>query len=228
LHYGKTPPCSILIKNLGFKRVVIGALDIDNKAKGGANYLKQEGLEVLISIKEKEALELIEPFIFWSKKRFIFFKLAQTLNGVIKGGTISSSKSREYVHKLRDKVDLLVIGGNTVRVDRPILDARMVEGRAPDILVYSKKKIDTNLPLFGVKGRKIFVEDNFDIINDYKYVMIEGGEGMLRATKDLVNWYLWFLAPFALEKESYKFNKSVNFLKVLSIDRDLMIWSKNG
>ena len=37
-----------------------------------------------------------------------------------------------YVHTLRDKIDLLVIGGNTVRIDKPTLDARYIAGRAPE------------------------------------------------------------------------------------------------
>ncbi|WP_281951323.1 bifunctional diaminohydroxyphosphoribosylaminopyrimidine deaminase/5-amino-6-(5-phosphoribosylamino)uracil reductase RibD [Nitrosophilus kaiyonis] len=228
-HYGKTPPCSLLIKNLGFKKVIYAIDDPNKKASGGGELLKKSGVEVVKGVKEKEALELIEPFLKWQKSSFVFFKLAQTLNGVITGGTISCEKSREYVHKLRDKIDLLVIGGNTVRVDRPTLDSRMIKGKAPDILIYSKRKdFDKNIPLFNVKNRKVFIDDSFEKLKNYRYIMIEGGEGMLEATKDIVDWYLFFVSANIKQGKNYQFDKKLKILNQRKIDKDLMIWSKNG
>ncbi|BCD67581.1 bifunctional diaminohydroxyphosphoribosylaminopyrimidine deaminase/5-amino-6-(5-phosphoribosylamino)uracil reductase RibD [Nitratiruptor sp. YY09-18] len=228
-HYGKTPPCTFLIKDLGFKRVVISVMDPNPKATGGAAYLKSKGVEVVVGIKEKEGRDLLEPFILWSKKRFIFFKLAQTFNGNITDGLISNIKAREYVHALRDKIDLLVIGGNTVRIDKPILDSRLVGGKAPDILIYSKKqKFNKKIPLFDVPERKVYIESDLERVNDYKFIMIEGGEGMLKATRRLADWYLFFVAPRLSDLSSYKINKKLTFLHQRTIDGDLMIWSRNG
>ena len=228
-HYGKTPPCSLLIKNLGFKKVVIGTPDPNPKAGGGARYLKEQGVDVRIGVLEPQCKELIEPFVKWSMGSFVLFKYAQTINGVIDGGIISSQASREYVHALRDRIDLLVIGGNTVRIDRPILDARLVGGGAPDILIYSKKKrFNEKIPLFGIEGRSVYIEDSLDRIAEHSFVMIEGGEGMMRATKRVVDWYLQFVAPKCRAMENYKFDKKMEFLHTRKIDRDLMIWSRNG
>jgi len=150
-HFGKTPPCSKLIKELGFKKVFIGTLDPNKEASGGAKYLQKYGLHVEVGLLEDKCKELLEPFTIWQKKPFVFFKLAQSSNGVISGGTITCKESRMHVHALRDKTDLLVIGGNTVRIDRPTLDARMVDGKAPDILIYSKsKEFDRSIPLFNM------------------------------------------------------------------------------
>ena len=179
-HYGKTPPCSLLIKELRFKRVVFGIKDPNRLAAGGAEILRKSGIEVVEGVKKAECEELIEPFRKWSKKSFIFFKLAQTFNGAITTGTISCEESRKFVHMLRDKIDLLIIGGNSVRVDRPILDSRLVGGKAPDVLIYSKRDdFDKRIPLFSVKNRKVFIKDNFDIVKNYRFVMIEGGENMI-------------------------------------------------
>ncbi len=228
-HYGKTPPCTMLLKDLGFERVVIGTHDPNPKASGGAKYLRSKGIVVDMGIEEKEAATLIAPFIKWSKSRFIFFKLAQSFNGGIRGGIISSFGSREYVHRLRDKIDLLVIGGNTVRTDRPLLDARLVQGRAPDVLIYSKKRnFDRRIPLFGVEKREVFIEDSFERIKDYRYVMIEGGEGMLKATRALADWYLFFVNPSLFSQENYKIDKKLTLLHMRKIDKDIMIWSANG
>ncbi len=228
-HYGRTPPCSLLLKDLGFKRVVIATLDPNPKATGGANYLKEQGIKVTVGVKEQEAKDLLEPFVKWSKGRFIFFKYAQTLNANITGGVISSLASRELVHKLRDKIDLLVIGGNTVRIDKPTLDSRLVGGSAPDVLIYSKKQnINPKIPLFKVNDRKVFIESDLEKIQEYKFIMIEGGEGMLRVTRSLVDWYMVFVAPKMLARTNYALNKKVTFLHTQKIGEDLLIWSRNG
>ncbi len=195
-HYGKTPPCALLIEKLKFKRVIIATLEHNKEASGGANRLKNFGIDVKVGVLEKEAKELLYPFIKWQKDRFIFFKMAQTLNANISGGYISCDNSLDFVHKLRAKIDLLVIGGESVRTDRPTLDSRRVNGKVPDILIYSKtKEFDKSIPLFNIPNRKVFIEDNLEILKNYKFIMIEGGYQMLEATKDLIDWYLFFIAP---------------------------------
>jgi diaminohydroxyphosphoribosylaminopyrimidine deaminase/5-amino-6-(5-phosphoribosylamino)uracil reductase len=194
-HFGKTPPCSMLIANLGFKKVVIGVKDNNKLATGAVEFLEKEGLHVEV-LNSSTCRDLIEPFEMWQKERFVFFKLAMSNNGVISGGIITCKESREFVHNLRDKCDLLVIGGNTVRTDKPILDARMCGGKAPDVLIYSKRgDFDREIPLFKVPNRKVFIEDNFSKLDEYNFIMIEGGEGMLKATFSFVNHYLIFRSP---------------------------------
>lgn len=229
-HYGKTPPCSLLISNLKFKNIFIGLADPNPSASGGINFLKDKNINIKIGICEEKAKELITPFIKWQKSNFIFFKLATTLNGVITGGIISSKESRRDVHKIRDKIDLLVIGGNTVRVDRPTLDSRMVKGEAPDILIYSKKKkFDKNIPLFSIPNRKVYIEDNFEKLKLYKNIMIEGGEGMLNATKEIVDWYLIYQTP--IFKESKNIPSSLSLKELHSYQNrgfDRVYWYKSN
>ena len=228
-HTGKTPACAGLIEKLGIQRVVIGTPDPNPKASGGIVRLKNAKRDVVVGVLQERAKLLIEPFERWSNKRFIFFKFAQTLNGNITAGTISSQKAREYVHSLRDKIELLVIGGNTVRTDRPTLDSRLVAGKAPDVLIYSHhKEFDRAIPLFSVKNRSVFIDSTFEKIDRYRYIMIEGGEGMLRACKELVDWYLIFIAPYSNEMDNYKATLQMQFIYQREIGTDLMVWSKNG
>jgi diaminohydroxyphosphoribosylaminopyrimidine deaminase/5-amino-6-(5-phosphoribosylamino)uracil reductase len=225
-HFGKTPPCSQLIGELSFKRVFIGTLDTNKEASGGVEFLNKQGLhvEVLDSLICKE---ILEPFTSWQKDTFVFFKLAMSNNGVIDGGTITSKASRELVHKLRDRCDLLVIGGNTVRVDRPTLDARLCDGKAPDILIYSKtKEFDENIPLFSVPDRIVHVEGNFEKLKEYKFVMIEGGEGMLKATKEFVNHYLIFRSPHFKKGKAPKIDLRLKELNSSMIGEDRLTWFK--
>ena len=225
-HFGKTPPCSHLIAKLGFNKVIVGTLDTNKKASGGIEFLKQKSLHVEV-LNESTCKELLEPFTIWQKEPFVFFKLAMSNNGVIDGGTITSKASRKLVHCLRDRCDLLVIGGNTVRVDRPTLDARLCNGKAPDIFIYSKiKEFDKTIPLFNVPDRKVHVEDNFDKIKEYKFIMVEGGEGMLKATKELTNHYLIFRSPHFKEGNSPKISLKLKELNSSKIGEDRLTWFK--
>lgn len=226
-HYGKTPPCSHLIKELGFKKVFIGTLDSNKIASGGLEYLQKNGLHVEVGILEDKCKKLLEPFSIWQTKPFMFFKLAQSKNSVISGGTITCKESRTHVHALRDKIDLLVIGGNTVRVDRPTLDARLVDGEAPDILIYSKSKnFDKTIPLFNVPNRQVFIEDNFEKIKDYKFVMIEGGKGMLKACENLVDYYLIYKSPHDKKGEKVKVEVDLQEYFSSQIGEDTYTWYK--
>ncbi len=228
-HEGKTPSCAVLLSALGIKKVVIGYQDKNKKASGGAEILKKHGIEVLFckANMRKKSHELLKPFLSWQKENFVFFKLAKTQNGVISGGIISCKKSRKLVHKLRDRCDLLVIGGNTVRIDKPTLDARLCNGKAPDIFIYSHKdNFDKKIPLFSVKNRQVFIRDNFDLLKKYKFVMIEGGEGMLKALPKEVKYFLIFNSSNFLGNENIKSNLNLKLLWQGKIRKDSYGWYK--
>ncbi|HID37425.1 MAG TPA: bifunctional diaminohydroxyphosphoribosylaminopyrimidine deaminase/5-amino-6-(5-phosphoribosylamino)uracil reductase RibD, partial [Ghiorsea sp.] len=178
-HTGKTPACADLIAALKFKRVVIGVMDPNLKATGGAERLKHVGIEVIQGVESRVCNLLLEPFVKWQSGRFIFFKLAQTMNGVIDGGIISCKRSREWVHQVRSRLDLLIIGGNTVRIDRPALDSRLIGGQAPNIAILTRQpdKIDPTIPLFQVPNRKVSYIDSIDMLPQRGLIMVEGGAG---------------------------------------------------
>ncbi|AZV47216.1 bifunctional diaminohydroxyphosphoribosylaminopyrimidine deaminase/5-amino-6-(5-phosphoribosylamino)uracil reductase RibD [Nautilia sp. PV-1] len=223
-HIGKTPSCANLLKHLKPKSVNIGWPDPVKGHGGGAEILKNAGIDVEI-LNDKRCFDLIEPFIKW-QKRFVFYKLALTMNGVITGGYISSDKSLNWVHQVRDKIDLLVIGGNTVRIDRPTLDARRINGKAPDVLIYSKNDgIERDIPLFNVKNRKVFIEETLEKMNDYKFIMIEGGERLYNEIKHTVDWKVFIVSP----KFANRFNfRSEDEFEILHTNRsdDLIIFGR--
>ncbi len=95
--------------------------------------MKSQNIEVEVGILEGRAKQLIEPFLIWQIRPFLLFKLAQTSNGKIGGGYLSSKEALIHVHKLRGVCSQMVIGGNTVRVDRPTLDCRLIGGKAPKL-----------------------------------------------------------------------------------------------
>jgi diaminohydroxyphosphoribosylaminopyrimidine deaminase/5-amino-6-(5-phosphoribosylamino)uracil reductase len=224
-HFGSTPPCSLLLSTLSFEEVIIGSFEENSEAKGGIQRLEDHGIKVKTGILKKECDTLLYPFKKWKENRFVFFKIATNLNGSYDTGIISSKASREFVHKLRDKIDLLVIGGNTVRVDRPTLDSRMVGGKAPDVLIYSKRKdFDKTIPLFGVKNRKVYISNSLEIIKKYNFIMIEGGDSMLKATQNMIDWYLFFISAFIKPGKNLDTKAKLRFLWQNKSDTDIMLW----
>jgi len=225
-HTGKTPSCSDLIQKMRPQKVYISHYDPNPEATGGAQALISAGMDVEYGLCEEEGKALLEPFIRWQKENFVTYKWAQRLDGTVDGGLISDETSRKKVHAIRDKCDLIVIGGNSVRMDRPTLDARMVEGKAPDVLIYSRsKEIDKSIPLFKVEGRNVYIENSLDRLKEYNNILIEGGPGMFEATKEITHRYLCFIAPSSGGEVKFS-NESVAF-KILQSDKlesDLMIW----
>ena len=193
-HIGKTPSCANLLKNLGFKKVVIGVADLSEKASGGGEILAQNGVEVEFGVLKDECDTLLKPFLQWQNGgNFNFFKLAFSANGVITG-EISNLKSRTFSHYLRNVCDALLIGGNTVRIDRPTLDTRLItDGKNPNISIYSRQsEFDKTIPLFSVAGRKVAITNDLQTTLNSGLVMIEGGQNLLNEIAKSVNLFLFF------------------------------------
>jgi len=223
-HMGKTPSCANLLKYLHPAGVFIGWRDPVEGHGGGAEILKNAGIEVKM-LEDKRCYDLIEPFIKW-QKRFVFYKLALTMNGCVTGGYISSDASLKWVHGVRDKTNLLVIGGNTVRIDRPTLDARRVGGKAPDVLIYSKNNgFDKNIPLFNIPGRKVFIENTLEKMKEYKFVMIEGGERLYGEIKNMVDWKVFIISPKFANRFSFRSEDCFEILHVNQKD-DLIVFGR--
>ncbi|MDR0408368.1 MAG: bifunctional diaminohydroxyphosphoribosylaminopyrimidine deaminase/5-amino-6-(5-phosphoribosylamino)uracil reductase RibD [Campylobacteraceae bacterium] len=227
-HQGLTPSCAELICALRVKKVVIGTEDNTKRAKGGSEILKKAGVKVAIGICKKECKELIEPFLSWQKGSFSFFKLAMRLDGSYDNGIITSLLSREFTHKLRDVCDLIIIGGETLRIDKPTLDSRLINGKAPDILICSQKEIDKSAPLFNVKNRKVIIQNNIDIPKKYKNIMMEGGSNFLQAMRNKVDWFLIFHSNLfsSAEGRSIKTNLNLKLIHNSRIENDIFGWYK--
>ncbi len=226
-HYGATPPCSLLIERLGFSRVVIGTADPNPEATGAIEHLRKIGVELATGVLQEECRALIAPFARWQQKRpFIFFKLATTLNGVISGGTITSRASRTHMHRIRAHTDLIMIGGETVRRDRPRLDCRLAHtSYAPDILIYSTHRdFDRSIPLFSIPGRSVYIEANFDRLASYKNIMIEGGAGMLEATRGITDRYLCYTASECKDAANFRCDLRLHPLFRMSIEGESLSW----
>jgi diaminohydroxyphosphoribosylaminopyrimidine deaminase/5-amino-6-(5-phosphoribosylamino)uracil reductase len=133
-HTGKkTPPCVNAIVEAGISRVVVGTLDLNPKVKGkGVKILREKKLEIKIGVLEEKCREINEGFFKYINTGipFVILKLAATLDGKIATLTgdskwIGSETQRKYAHKLRKKVDAVVVGVETVLHDNPQLTVRL-------------------------------------------------------------------------------------------------------
>jgi diaminohydroxyphosphoribosylaminopyrimidine deaminase/5-amino-6-(5-phosphoribosylamino)uracil reductase len=213
---GKTPACAILLESISIKKVIIGTLDPNQIAKGGKQRLENAKIDVEV-IDDKNCENLLLPFIRWQQNSFKFFKIAMREDGSIDGGYITTQDSLNLVHKIRTKIDLMVIGGETVRVDRPTLDTRFAQiNKAPDIMIYTKSiTIDTTIPLFNVKNREVTLNNDFNITKQYKFVMVEGGYNLLHNIKEEIDCLMIFISHKEKKNKQYEMKIS-GFKKVYS------------
>lgn len=132
-HHGRTPPCTDAVVAAGIARVVAAMPDPDPKVAGkGFAKLRQAGITVESGVCEDEARLLNEAYI---KHRttgmpFVILKSAMSLDGKIatRAGDskwITNERSRAYAHRIRSRVDAIVVGAGTVRSDDPALTARV-------------------------------------------------------------------------------------------------------
>lgn len=135
-HTGRTGPCTEAIIKAGIKKVVAAMADPNPVVAGkGFARLKEAGIEVTTGILEKEARKLNEFFIKYitTNRPFVTVKTAMSLDGKIATVTgdskwITGELAREYVHRLRDSSDAVLVGIGTVLKDDPSLTTRLAGG----------------------------------------------------------------------------------------------------
>ncbi|RQD69862.1 MAG: bifunctional diaminohydroxyphosphoribosylaminopyrimidine deaminase/5-amino-6-(5-phosphoribosylamino)uracil reductase RibD, partial [Tindallia sp. MSAO_Bac2] len=129
VHHGKTPPCTDRIIEAGIKKVVISMVDPNPLVSGsGVKALEEGGIKVKIGVLEDKARILNEVFIKYitTGLPFVTSKSAMSMDGKIAtrrglSRWITSEKSREYAHQVRNQVDGIMVGIGTVLADDPRL-----------------------------------------------------------------------------------------------------------
>jgi diaminohydroxyphosphoribosylaminopyrimidine deaminase/5-amino-6-(5-phosphoribosylamino)uracil reductase len=134
-HYGNTPPCVTAIVTAGVSRVVVGAIDPDERVSGkGVSWLTDARIDVVLEESAAEA-ESVDPAYFHHRRTglpLVTWKTAMTLDGSVAAldGTshwISSEESRLDAHQLRATMDAVVVGAGTLRADDPELTVRHLD-----------------------------------------------------------------------------------------------------
>lgn len=141
-HTGRTPPCTQAILDHGISRVVIGMADPNPHVPGGgAAFLAQAGLEVTSGLMAAECQAINLPFCkhIATGRPWVIMKGGISLDGRLaarsgESGWITNEQSRREVHRLRDRVDAILIGAGTALQDDPSLTCRLPRGKGRDPL----------------------------------------------------------------------------------------------
>lgn len=179
-HFGKTPPCALKIVELGFKKVVIGAMDSHDKVNGkGKKIIQDAGIEVISGVLEKECIDLNKRFFTYHEKArpFIILKWAESgdrfMDKDFKPTQISNSLTKQFVHQLRNNEHSILIGTMTALRDNPSLTTREIVGRNPiRILIDIDLKVPSDFNIYSNEAETL-------VFNSVK----EGEEGNIRFIK---------------------------------------------
>ena len=201
-HHGTTPPCVDAIVAAGVARVVVGALDPNSEAAGGADRLRGAGVEVAL-VDSFASRALNEAWRTWVTlgRPFVTYKAAVTLDlrVTVPGSRwVSGEESRRLVHELRAASDAVAVGAGTARADRPRLDVREVETPRgqPRRLVFSRGESSDGLDLEVRSGP---LEDELRALgaDGVQSLLLEGGPTLATAflAADLVDKLMLFVAP---------------------------------
>ena len=150
-HQGETPPCAGAVVEAGVRKVVIGAIDPDQRVSGaGVSWLEEAGIEVETGVLVEEA-ESVDPAYFHHRRTglpLVTLKVAMTLDGSVAATDgssqwITSEEARQDAHRLRATMDAVVVGAGTFRADDPLLTARVegVEAQPVPVVVAGRQSL---------------------------------------------------------------------------------------
>ena len=126
---GRVGACCDALIAAGVKRVTWACADPNPTNRGkAARILRRAGIETAHGLCEDEAAPLIRPFAkhVTTGLPYVTVKLAMSLDGKIcddfgNARWISDVRSRRITGKWRDRVDVVMVGAETVRKDNPSL-----------------------------------------------------------------------------------------------------------
>ncbi|SFR95345.1 diaminohydroxyphosphoribosylaminopyrimidine deaminase / 5-amino-6-(5-phosphoribosylamino)uracil reductase [Microbacterium sp. cf046] len=138
-HTGRTGPCSEALIAAGIARVIYSVSDPNPESTGGAQRLREAGVEVESSLLEVAGTDLLASWLTVQRlgRPHVTVKWAQSLDGraAAADGTsqwITGPDARADVHRRRALADAIVVGTGTVLADDPALTARRPDGTLHD------------------------------------------------------------------------------------------------
>ena len=184
-HHGQTPPCSEVLLRAEVSRVVFGASDPGDETGGGGELLAQAGVEVAGPPTDVRTFHDVDPVFFYTaryRRPYLALKLAVSLDGRIAARAgertpLTGDEANREVHRLRSGFDAVLVGGETARVDDPLLTVRYsIDPRIPPtrIVLDPSAALSPDASLFRTKSEApvlIFVTvaasaERVDILRD--------------------------------------------------------------
>jgi len=217
-HWGRTGPCSEALIAAGVTRVVYGVTDPGRRSAGGADRLREAGVEVVGGVLTDEIEEFLVGWLASVRRGrpWVTVKWASTLDGraAASDGSsrwITGAAARQRVHEERAAHDAILVGTGTVLADDPSLTARGDAGELlahqPVPVVIGERPIPDDAALrrhpagvveTGSRDLAAVLAD----LNDrgLRRVYVEGGPTLASALVEagLVDAYSVYLAPALL------------------------------
>jgi diaminohydroxyphosphoribosylaminopyrimidine deaminase/5-amino-6-(5-phosphoribosylamino)uracil reductase len=217
-HTGRTGPCSEALIAAGIGRVVYAVSDPGVRSGGGAERLREAGVEVIGGVLADEVSESMHSWLTATRlgRPFVTVKWASSLDGraAASDGTsqwITGTAARQHVHEQRERADAIVVGTGTVLADDPSLTAR---GDAGELLAHQPVPVVIGERPIPADARVLshplpaIVASTHDLPGvlaglferDIRHVFVEGGPTLASAfvSAGLVDEYLVYLAPVLL------------------------------
>jgi diaminohydroxyphosphoribosylaminopyrimidine deaminase/5-amino-6-(5-phosphoribosylamino)uracil reductase len=138
-HHGRTPPCAPAVVAAGIARVVVAVADPNPRVRGrGMRLLRGSGIAVdrgVLAVEAGAPSAWFRHFVV-RRRPYVLLKVAASLDGRIATASgesrwMSGPAARRWVHRLRDRVDAVMVGAGTVLADDPRLTCRVRGGRDP-------------------------------------------------------------------------------------------------
>jgi len=220
-HTGRTGPCSEALIAAGVARVVYAVTDPGHRSSGGAERLREAGIEVVSGVLADEANDMLGDWLTAARlgRPFVTLKWASSLDGrtAANDGSsrwITGTAARQRVHEQRAASDAIVVGTGTILADDPSLTARGDGGELmadqPVPVVVGTREIPAGAAIFRHPNAPIFVHshDLGEVFTDlhhrgFRRAYVEGGPTLATALAraGLVDEYLIYIAPTLLGGE---------------------------
>jgi len=215
-HVGRTGPCTQALLAAGVSRVVYGQRDASPLARGGAATLSATGVQVEGGVLGDQAEQLNPSWTFATihRRPWVVWKFASTLDGRVAAPDgssqwITGEQARADGHRLRARVDAVMVGTGTALVDNPCLTARTgdTSARQPLRVVVGKRGIpegwhlhDAAAPTLQLHSRDLSHVMASLFERDVQTVLLEGGPTLSAAfvAADLIDEVVAYFAPALL------------------------------
>ena len=209
---GRQGPCAQALIDAGVATVVYGQQDPNDAMAGGAQALRDAGIDVVAGVLADECRELNASWTFahTNGRPWVKWKTATTLDGFIAAvdGTskwITGEPARSEVQNIRRSVGAIVTGTGTVLADNPAMTVReLSEDQQPLRVIVGARPIPSDLQIMAGSHPAVTINDDLtNVINNLwlerkiHSVLIEAGSSLATSAwrAGLVDEVFWFQAP---------------------------------
>jgi len=214
-HTGRTGPCTDALRDAGIAHVVFAQPDPTTQASGGADLLRQMGIQVTSGVLADQAEYLTRGWTSVQRRArpYLTLKCAMTMDGRVADDTggptaITGEVARAWVHAERARTDAVIVGTGTALVDNPSLTARRPDGSLeaaqPLRVVVGLRDVPADAAVLDGSSETLLVHshDPRDLISalidaGVQEAIVEGGPTLagVLVESDLIDAFVWLIAP---------------------------------